>query len=54
MIQAPLDAQSAGVSGVVKNAAGEPVAGALVKVRSEELGLGFMVVSQERGRYRRP
>src|SRR5882672_6480062 len=50
----PLQAQSAdtlSISGVVKNASGEAVAGALVKVRNEASGLGFVVVSQEQGRY---
>ena len=50
----PLNAQATGVTGVVKDAAGKTVAGALVKVRSEALGLGFMVVSQEQGQYRTP
>ncbi len=46
-----LDAQN--LSGVVKNAAGQPVAGALVKVSSPS-GMSFMVVSQEQGRYTTP
>ena len=50
----PLRAQNTNISGVLKNTAGEPVAGALVKVRSEGTGLGFMVVSQEQGRYSTP
>jgi virginiamycin B lyase len=50
----PLEAQNASLTGVIRNAAGEAVAGALVKVRSEGLGLGFMVVSQEQGRYNIP
>ncbi len=50
----PLEAQNTGFSGVLKNAAGQPVAGALVKVQSEGPGLGFMVVSQEQGRYSTP
>jgi len=50
----PSQAQSTSVGGVVKSASGEPVAGALVKVSSEELGLGFMVVSQAQGQYNTP
>ncbi|OFW39961.1 MAG: hypothetical protein A3J28_17980 [Acidobacteria bacterium RIFCSPLOWO2_12_FULL_60_22] len=50
----PVQAQDTSITGVVRSAAGEPVAGALVKVRSEELGLGFMVVSQTQGRYSTP
>src|SRR5258706_6356671 len=42
------------ISGVVKNALGEPVEGALVRVRSADLGLSFMVVSQAQGRYSTP
>ena len=49
-----LAAQNTSIKGVVKNGAGEPVAGALVKVRSEYRGLGFMVVSQEKGRFSTP
>src|ERR1700687_4360086 len=50
----PLEAQNTNISGILKNATGDPVAGALVKVRSEGPGLGFMVVSQEQGRYSTP
>lgn len=50
----PLEAQNTTVTGVVQNASGEPVAGALVKVRSADLGLGFLVVSQAQGRYSTP
>ena len=39
---------------MVKSASGEPVAGAFVRVRSADLGLTFMVVSQDQGRYRTP
>ena len=46
--------QNTTVTGVIHNASGEPVAGALVKVRSADLGLGFMVVSQAQGRYSTP
>ena len=49
-----LSAQTTTIAGTLKNAAGEPVAGAVVKIRSEELGLGFMVVSQAQGRYTSP
>jgi streptogramin lyase len=50
----PLIAQTTGVTGVIKDAAGHAVAGALVKVRSEPLGLAFMVVSREQGQYSTP
>ena len=55
----PLGAQtapiaSATVTGAVKNASGEPVSGALVKVKKEDSGLLFMVVSQAQGRYTTP
>ena len=50
----PVTAQTSALTGVVKDAAGNAVAGALVKVRSESLGLGFMVVSQEQGQFRTP
>src|SRR5260370_2207509 len=50
----PIKAQNTYLSGVVRGTAGEPVAGALVKVKNEDRGLGFMVVSQEQGRYRTP
>lgn len=52
--QLPLEAQSTRINGVLKNAAGAPVEGALVKVTSKDLGLGFMVVSQALGRYNTP
>ena len=39
------------VQGVVKSAAGQPVAGAYVKLTNAEKGLTIMVVSQEQGRY---
>ena len=45
---------SSTVSGVVKSSAGDPVAGAFVRVRSADLGLAFMVVSQDQGRYSTP
>ena len=49
------EAQSnSAVSGVVKDASGQPVAGAYVRVRSADMGFTFMVVSQEQGRYRTP
>jgi streptogramin lyase len=51
----PLEAQNRNViSGLVKNASAEPVDGALVRVRSAEMGLTFMVVSQAQGRYSTP
>ena len=42
------------VTGVVKSASGEPVAGAYVKVKNPDAGLTFMVVSQAQGRYNTP
>src|SRR5690349_16305221 len=51
----PLAAQSKTViSGVVKNASGEPVEGALIRVRNTEKGFTFMVASQAQGRYTTP
>ncbi len=50
----PLEAQVTTVTGVVKNASGQPVAGALVKVKSADLGFSFLVVSQAQGRYSTP
>ena len=47
-------AQNSTVSGTIKNASGEPVAGALVKVRSADSRLAYMVVSQAQGRYSTP
>jgi streptogramin lyase len=49
-----LQVQNTGITGVVKNASGQPVEGALVRVRSADLGLTFMVVSQAQGLYRTP
>ncbi|HYR83920.1 MAG TPA: carboxypeptidase regulatory-like domain-containing protein [Terriglobia bacterium] len=49
-----LNAQTTGISGVVKSSAGEPVTGALVRVSSQDSGLTFMVVSQQQGRYSTP
>jgi streptogramin lyase len=43
-----------GVTGVVADAQGRPLAGVLVKVATPERGLAFMVVSQAKGRYRTP
>ena len=50
----PLEAQNTTIAGTLKNEAGEPVVGALVKVRMGGPGLGFMVVSQDQGRYSTP
>ena len=50
----PLEAQNTTVTGVVQDASGQPVEGALVRVRSADLGLTFMVVSQAQGRYSTP
>src|SRR5262245_40186475 len=52
--QAPLEAQNTTITGVVKNASGQPVEGALVRVRSADLGMTFMVASQAQGRYTTP
>ena len=49
-----LPAQNTTITGSIRSASDEPVSGALVKVRSAELRLGFMVVSQEQGRYSTP
>ena len=53
-VRLPLAAQNTSITGVVKSSSGQAVAGALVRVRSEPLGLGFMVVSQAQGRYNTP
>jgi len=50
----PLAAQNTGISGTLKNPEGTPVVGALVKVNSDDTGLGFTVVTQEGGRYATP
>ena len=50
----PLEAQNSSITGMLKDTSGQPVAGALVKVKSEELGLAFVVVSEEQGRYSTP
>jgi len=42
------------ISGVVRNSAGIPVSGALIKVQGTDTGLGFMVVSQAGGTYSTP
>jgi streptogramin lyase/mono/diheme cytochrome c family protein len=39
------------VQGVVSNAAGQPVAGAFVKLKNAERRLTFMVISQDQGRF---
>ena len=41
-----------GISGVVTNAAGKPVAGASIKLRINDPGVTVMVFSQAQGRYR--
>jgi len=51
---ASLHAQNTFISGSVKNQAGEPVVGALVKVKGDGIELGFMVVSGDSGRYNSP
>src|SRR3990170_3284068 len=46
-------AESSGsLTGVVRNASGKPVAGAMVKVRNSDRGVTFTVISQGQGRYR--
>ena len=40
------------IEGVVTDANGQPVEGAFVKLHDPDLGLGFMYISQEGGRYR--
>ena len=49
-----VSAQNTNLTGLVKDASGEPVAGALVKVKNDNAGVGFMVVSQAQGRYNTP
>lgn len=49
-----LEAQDRGIAGTVTNAAGQPVAGALVKIKSELPALAFTVISDEKGRYSFP
>lgn len=49
-----LEAKDTAVTGVVRNASGQPVAGALVKVKSADSRLTFMVVSRAQGRYTTP
>jgi streptogramin lyase len=51
---ASLQAQNTTISGAVKNASGQPVEGAFVRVSSVDSGLTFMVVSHEQGRYVTP
>jgi len=49
------NAQNTGtISGIVKSAADEPVAGAFVKIRNADLGMSWMVVSQAQGRFSTP
>ena len=51
----PLKAQyRAAVTGVVKSASGEPTVGALIRIRSADSRLTFLVVSQAQGRYSTP
>ncbi|MBZ5644485.1 MAG: carboxypeptidase regulatory-like domain-containing protein [Acidobacteriia bacterium] len=50
----PLRAKADGtgiVEGVVKNASGQPLSGAYVKLHDAEMRLTFMVISQAQGRY---
>ena len=39
------------ISGVIKSASGDPVAGAIVKFRNAQQGYSFMAVSQAQGKY---
>ncbi len=39
------------IQGIVKNASGEPVSGAFVKLKNPDSRLTFMVISQAQGRY---
>jgi virginiamycin B lyase len=50
----PLEAQNTTISGTIEGNSAKPLPGALVKVRSEELNLSFVVVSQAQGRYTTP
>src|SRR5881296_275350 len=50
----PLEAQNTTVMGVVKTASGQPVEGAFVRVRGEDSGLTFLVISHAEGRYVTP
>jgi streptogramin lyase len=47
-------AQNITLTGVVKSASGQPLAGAFVKVRNADLGVVYMVVTQTQGRYSTP
>jgi virginiamycin B lyase len=47
----PAQDRSGNLQGVVKDAAGAPVAGAFVKLKNSERRVTFMVISQARGRY---
>jgi streptogramin lyase/mono/diheme cytochrome c family protein len=47
-------AQKGTVSGLVKNASGQPASGAFVKVSSSDSNVTYMIVSQTDGRYRLP
>src|SRR6266550_2390478 len=42
------------ITGIVKNASGQPVEGAFVRVHNAERGITFMVVSQAQGHYTTP
>jgi virginiamycin B lyase len=46
--------QAASLTGTVKDASGQPVAGAFVKVKSADSRLLYMVISREQGRYNTP
>ena len=42
------------ISGILTDSSGQPVVGALVKVMSRQLNIGFVVVTQAQGRYTTP
>lgn len=51
----PLAAQNrAAVTGVVTSASGEPTAGALIRIKSADSRLTYLVASEAQGRYRTP
>ena len=46
--------QAASLSGVIKDASGQPLGGAMIKVTGTDTGLSYLVVSEEQGRYITP
>lgn len=49
-----LEAQSSTVTGIVRGRGGQPISGAVVRLKSEDGRLAFLVVSQANGRYTTP